>query len=337
MAGRRIHPRPYFFEVFIAANLALMVALGSRHGLMVAGSIPSTITFVGIPLALQLAAGVVVRGIVAAVRGQWRAYLSHLKTNGWLTDSVRLLVFGVVLVDTYGWIKLTIPVLHPRLLDRELWELDRALFFGYSPNIFFLNLFSPHAVLRVFDWSYANIFLASMFLSFGYFLSSPSRRLRAAFLGSLAMLWMIGAWLYVLVPSLGPAYYFPDVWFAYSASLSHTQNLQAILMRNYQNFLRIRAGVSSVNINLLWGVAAFPSLHVGFQTLFFCWFRKLWLSGQVIFAVFVIMIFLGSVVTGWHYLIDAYAGLLLGVVSYWPIARAYRISDWVRLRNARAR
>jgi hypothetical protein len=66
----------------------------------------------------------------------------------------------------------------------------------------------------------------------------------------------------------------------------------------------------------------------------FLWFRRLWLSGQVIFAIFVLMIVLGSVITGWHYLVDAYAGLLLGLVSYWPIARAYRIPRWVRLRKA---
>ena len=53
--------------------------------------------------------------------------------------------------------------------------------------------------------------------------------------------------------------------------------------------------------------------------------------------VFVLMIVLGSVITGWHYLIDAYAGLLLGFASYWPVARAFRIAEWARLRRALTR
>jgi len=334
MRDRRVYRRPYFFEILTIANLLLIGALTARHGMSVIRSIPSTFGFIGGPLTLQLIAGVLVRGVVAAAQGKLRPFLRRLNTIGWWTDSVRLILFGIILVDTYGWIKLTIPVVHPHLFDGELWELDRALFFGLSPNIFFLNLFSPRAVLRFFDWTYANIFLASVFLSFGFFLSAPARRLRTGFLGSLAILWMGGAWLYVLIPSIGPAYYFPDVWFAYSDGLSNTQRLQAIIMRNYQNFLRIRAGVPGISINLLWGVAAFPSLHVGFQALVFLWFRRLWLSGQVIFAIFVIVIFLGSVITGWHYLVDSYAGLLLGIASYWPIGRVYRIREWARLRRA---
>ncbi len=337
MSDRRAHPRPYFFEILAVANLLLISALASRHGLAIIRSIPSTVLFVGGPLLGQLAGGVIVRSIAAATRGQMRAYLRRLTTAGWLSDTARVLVFGIVLVDVYGWIKLTIQVIHPHLMDRQLWDLDRALFFGLQPNIFFLSLFSPHAVLRTFDWTYGNIFLASMFVAFGFFLSSPSRRLRIGFLASIGLLWMAGAWLYVLVPSLGPAYYFPDIWFGYSDSLSITQRLQSALMRNYQNFIRIRAGSSDASVNLLWGIAAFPSLHVAFQLLVFFWFRRLWLSGQVIFAIFLLMIFLGSVITGWHYLVDSYAGLLLGFATYWPVARAYRIDEWARLRRALSR
>ena len=84
---------------------------------------------------------------------------------------------------------------------------------------------------------------------------------------------------------------------------------------------------------MLFGIAAFPSLHVGFQTFVFLWFRRLWLSGQIIFAIFVLLIFLGSVITGWHYLVDAYAGLLLAAIAYGVPARVFRIREWARLRR----
>ena len=333
MSDRRPFLRPYFFEIFATLNLAAIAALAARTGMRVVPTIPKTFYSMMLPLAAQMAGGIIVRLIVAARRNEasvlWRRY----KSKGWWTDSLRLLIFGTILADAYSWVKLTIPVIHPVLYDRPLWELDRTLFFGFSPNIFFLNLFSPHAVLRVVDWSYANVFLASLFVAFGFFLSSPSRRIRVGFLSGMNILWMTGAWLYMLIPSLGPAYYFPDVWFAYSDALKRTQFLQSMLMRNYQNFLRVRAG-GNESVNIVLGIAAFPSMHVAFQTFVFLWFRRLWLSGQVIFAIFVLFIFLGSVITGWHYLIDAYAGLLLAAIAFGVTARIFRIGEWARLRRA---
>ena len=337
MGDRRPHRRPYFFEIFLTLNLLAIGFLGMRHGVRVFASIPPTFYMFGLTLAGQMAAGLIVRAVVSArKRGGVRAFWRHLNTSGWWSDSARILFFATILIDAYSWIKLAIPIIHPRLFDRALWDLDRTLFFGYSPNLFFLNLFSPHAVLRTFDWAYANIFLASMFLAFGFFLSSPSRRVRVGFMSGMAILWLTGAWLYMLIPSLGPAYYFPDVWFAYSESLQRTQQIQAVLMHNYQNVLRVRAG-ANISINMVLGVAAFPSMHVAFQTFACLWFRRLWQTGQVIFAIFVLVIFLGSVITGWHYLIDAYAGLLLAVAAYWPAARIFRINDWARLRRLVAR
>ena len=332
MVERRPH-RPYFFEVFAVLNLALITMLAMPKGIGIVQSLPKTLYSFGMPLVLQLIGGVLIRCGIAAVRGNLRAYWRHINTAGWWTDSLRLLFFGTMLINTYGWIKLTVPALHPRLFDRQLWDLDRVLFFGLSPNIFFLSLFSARPVLRVFDLSYAYIFLASMFVAFGFFLSDATRRVRVGFMSGIAVMWMIGAWLYMLVPSLGPAYHFPDVWFAYSDGLQKTIFLQATLMKNYQNFLRARAG-ADVGVNILYGIAAFPSLHVAFQMFVFLWFRRLWQTGQVLFAIFVLMIFLGSVITGWHYLVDSYAGLLLAVASYWPFARVIRLREWVRLRRA---
>jgi len=332
MGDRWPHARPYFFEIFATLNLIAIAVLAGRFGIQVMPSIPKTLYSIMLPLLAQLVIGAIVRLLIARRRNQvdvlWRRY----KSKGWWTDSLRVLLFGTVLVDAYSWVKLSMPVVHPVLFDRQLFDLDRTLFFGFSPNIFFLNLFSPHAFLRFVDWAYANVFIASMFLAFGFFLSSPSRRIRIGYMSGMVILWMGGAWLYMALPSLGPAYYFPDVWFAYGDALRRTQFLQSMLMRNYQNVLRIRAGINAP-VNMLLGIAAFPSLHVGFQTFVFLWFRRLWLSGQIIFAIFVLVISLGSVITGWHYLVDAYAGLALAVIGYGIPAHVFRISEWARLRR----
>jgi len=121
----------------------------------------------------------------------------------------------------------------------------------------------------------------------------------------------------MLLPSLGPALRFPDVWFAHAETLRITQGLQAVLMRNYQNVLRAWNGETITEpIRIVFGIGAFPSLHVAFQAYVFFWARRVWRGGQVVFGIFAFVIFLGSMITGWHYLIDSLAGLLMAYLAY---------------------
>jgi hypothetical protein len=48
----------------------------------------------------------------------------------------------------------------------------------------------------------------------------------------------------------------------------------------------------------------------------------LWMRGRwrLLFGVITLIIFLGSIITGWHYLIDSIAGIILAVICYLAIA-----------------
>lgn len=313
-----VRKRPYFFELFTLVNLVIITALTLRHGFDVIPTLMQSVRISWLAVGGEVILGVIIRAAVAALRGEGRDYLRRIGTSGWLTDTVRLVLFAILMVHTYGWIKLTVPVLHPRLFDAELWNLDQQLLLGYSPTVFLLTVFRP--ILRAFDWSYANIFFSSLVLASSYFLSAPERRLRVAFADGNTAMWIVGAWLYLAVPSIGPAYHFSDVWFEYARLLPVTQHFQLMLMRNYQAMLRLAAG-GNEQIVIIYGVAAFPSLHVAFQTYAFLWMRKQWRYGQIVFGIFLLVIFLGSMVTGWHYLIDGVAGIILAVLCYWGARR----------------
>jgi hypothetical protein len=331
ISDRRIHLRPYAFELFTISNLLIIHLMFRRDSNAVLGTLPVTLLSFGPVFLGQVIAGIVVRAIIVAFRGELRAYLRVISTAGWITDTLRFSIFGILMAHVYGWIKLTVPLFHPRLFDQELWDLDRHLFFGLSPNIFFLDLFSNRAILRAIDWSYASIFFCSMVIAFAFFLSAPGRRLRVAFVTGNCVMWIAGAWLYMAVPSLGPAYGFPDVWFAHSETLRKTQYFQAVLLKNYENVLKIRTTGASVSV--LYGIGAFPSLHVAFQVYVLLWMRKLWTYGEIVFGLFALFIFIGSIVTGWHYMIDGWAGIALAVVSYWGSSRLFHVPEWLRLRS----
>ena len=78
------------------------------------------------------------------------------------------------------------------------------------------------------------------------------------------------------------------------------------------------------SVNLLFGIAAFPSLHVAFEVLALLWMRRLWRYGTMIFGFFTAVIFIGSILTGWHYLVDGLAGALLAAACYFVATRQYR-------------
>jgi hypothetical protein len=310
--------RPYFFEIFTVVNFIVIQALLWHTTRAPVATLLKMFAVLVPGFAVQALVGIAVRAAI----GPREQYLRLIRSREWLADTARIIVFSAFSMQTYCWIKIAIPLLHPRLFDQELWDLDRMLFFGMSPNILFLNLFSSPLALRFVDWSYANVFYASLFVAAAFFASSPDRKVRLAFTDSNIAMWIIGAWLYVLVPSLGPAFRFPEVWLPLSDVFGNTQTLQRLLVSNYTTVLAYRQGIVK-SVNILFGIAAFPSLHVAFEVLAFLWMRRLWRYGTIIFGVFTLIIFLGSILTGWHYLIDGLAGALLATVCYVIASRQY--------------
>jgi len=138
----------------------------------------------------------------------------------------------------------------------------------------------------------------------------------------------------MLIPSLGPAFRFPDVWLPFAYGLDITQHFQALLMKNYQSVLRLPRGGSVQDVQLMLGIAAFPSLHVAFQMFAFLWMRRLWIYGEIVFGIFALVILIGSVVTGWHYLIDGVAGIVLAAFAYKAAVWAWKVREWLRVRKA---
>ncbi len=322
LISERMKRRPYFFEVFTILNFIVIQTLLWRITRAPLLSLFHVLGVFAPGFAAQAAVGVAIRAAIAWRTGTLQHYLGVIRTRRWLIDTVRIVVFSAFSVQTYCWIKLAIPILHPRLFDQELWNIDQAIFFGHSPSVFLVDLFSAPAALRSVDWSYANVFYASLLVAGVFFASSPDRKVRVSFINSNIAMWLIGAWLYVSVPALGPAFRFPEVWLPLSAYFTNTQQMQRTLVANYTTLLGYRRGVIRP-VNILFGIAAFPSLHVAFEVLVLLWMRRLWRYGEIVFGIFTVLIVIGSMVTGWHYLVDGIAGAILAAICFVSATRQY--------------
>lgn len=319
--------RPYVFEILLLINAAWVFWMVRGNAV---ATLKESAFNAGVNPLFATLAGASVRFFLAWRRGHGRRYLRIITSGRWLTDTVRLLVAMVFLAETYGWIKLLPPALHPVLYDAELYRIDRLLFFGMSPSVFFLQLFSNTAFLRFIDVSYPDFFIGGMMIALAFFFSMPKSRVRIAFMTSSTLMWLAGAWLYMIFPSLGPAFSFPDIWFPYVNGLHRTQWSQVVLMKNYRAVIRLLNGGGPEQIFLSFGIAAFPSLHVGTQTQIAIWMRKWWRPGAILFTLAAFFVFIGSMITGWHYLVDGLAGVALAFGSYaaaqWIVKKEFRPS-----------
>jgi hypothetical protein len=306
--------RPYFFEIFTVANFIVFFLVYPAITRATAALFPAMFVSFVLGFGTQVLVGMAVRLGFAHRRGTLRDLLAIYRSRDWIADTIRLIVFSGLCGYAYCWIKLSTPILHRTLYDQQLWNLDRAIGFGYAPTVFILTLFSSPRLIHIVDETYATVLVPAFSIIPAIFLSMPERRVRIAFMNSNTLLWLVGAWLYVAIPALGPAYSFPDVWVPLAPVLEKTQFLQRLLMANYRA-VQISRPANSQPINIFFGVAAFPSLHVGFQVLAFLWMRRVTRWGTL-FALLAVFTFIGSIITGWHYVVDGIAGGLLAWASY---------------------
>ncbi|MGE5347249.1 MAG: phosphatase PAP2 family protein [Acidithiobacillales bacterium] len=229
-----------------------------------------------------------------------------------LLDVVRFVLVVVLAAYGYTWLKVFVPLLNPALFDAELARLDAAVHAGLNVNRFAIELLPFPAFHRALD-SYYALFHATVLAGLGWFASALSLRERARFAAGFTLLWLAGSWLYLAVPSLGPCYAFPADTESIQGSLPLQTATQELLIRQYRTVRGLRSGgAEGMALNPILGVAAMPSLHVAAQAFFALFARKRSRPVFIFFAAATLLTFYGSLVTGWHYAVDGYAGLLLG-------------------------
>jgi hypothetical protein len=323
--------RPYPFEIYTGvvflASILFLRAFGLRMDwrTMDYTLVPMLST---LPMALGL--GLLLQAVYHFLRRRRREdllhYLRGLLAPGWWLLWIRLWLASMLMTYVYFWVKICIPLINPVLWDPQLWQLDRLLHLGLSPNVFAVELFRDSPLLSPLDAWYG-VWVKTVMLTLAFFTAFVGRDLlRRRFMLSCCLLWTLGSWIYMALPALGPCYAVPEVFEGIRESMPAAEGGQEILWENYQLLLAGRETGVLRQFNPTRGVAALPSLHVAAHFLFLLWFRRevrtghitprlgralLMVGGTLLGATVV-----GSVVTGWHYAIDAYLGLALAWGCY---------------------
>jgi hypothetical protein len=310
--------RPRLYELVLLADVAVVIVLvrgRARIGLDVAGSLLDMRAFVAF-LAPVLFAGVLVRALLAARRGRRRglARLRALLRPRSLADLARFVVTIALTSYAYSWLKMALPLLRPDVLyDPALFRLESALHLGVNPGRFLQGLFPYPALWHALDWYYGTFALTVMG-GLAWFASTLSIRDRARFAAGFSFLWVLGAWFYFLVPSLGPCYVLKDDYTEVRAAMPEQSATMDLLFAHYGRVRSLRRRPEGTDLSPYLGIAAMPSLHVGAMAFFMLFARRRSRGLFAFFAVLTVVTFFTSVVSGWHYAVDGYAALLLAAL-----------------------
>jgi len=239
------------------------------------------------------------------------------------TEVVLLARTGIVLVPTLSvhfLLKGSIHLINPLVWDRQLDRLDTAIHLGVSPSAFLTTLLHNAMLLHFVDLVYSVLYFFVLVTYTAVLLGLLPTRRKLAFIAGFVLVWIFGMALYVAVPTWGPAFVFPEQFADVLPFMPNTTTVQGVLFEEIGALVRNPTGFRVLRFGC---VAAFPSLHVAVISLLKLASRTVsrrWFRANV--ALLMVMV-VGSVVTGYHYLVDSYAGVLLAGVSWWAGTAIY--------------
>lgn len=253
------------------------------------------------------------------VKQMGRDIAGLIKSPRWLVTGVPLLVAMILFNKSMLELKPMIPAIKPFAWDQTFMQLDRSLHFGIDPWLLLQPLMGHDAVSFGINILYNFWFLAlfGTFVWFGF--SRRADVVRTQFFVAYMLAWWIGGGLLaVYFSSAGPVYY---------SGIGLSPDPFVPLM-DYLKNVNTRLPIWSLQTQqLLWdgyigksqaiGISAFPSMHNASSLLFALAAWKLSRRAGLVFAVYCLVILVGSVHLGWHYAVDGYAGLALALVCWW--------------------
>ncbi len=313
-----VAPRPAWWRWLLQLRFAEYIALGTlavgfwaeSKGLVklvwTTSFLRRGMTLFAICVGLTLVVRAVQHGRRDGAAKAWQALPDMVKfVRDWAPMVVLLAAFENALMKVQAF--------NPRLLDMDLHRLDEVLFFGHAEA-------AIQAIVRDWAtpwviWCYDALYVYPVVL--GVWLFWVGKRWQARdFLVAFVVAGFVGYAGYVLVPAIGPAYYFgrplptvPRGGYVYDyAARFQVLASQPMLPRN-----------------------CFPSLHTGWAVvvMLFSWRQARWLFW--VFLAPLVVLIAATLYMRYHYLTDLVSGTALAVLVSALVPRLH--VAWERARS----
>lgn len=220
---------------------------------------------------------------------------------------------------TFRNLKSFVPFVNSNNWDSELRHLDQVLWFGNDPAVVLHDLFGTGWAAHFFSGVYF-VWIALVPISIAIALVWTRHTTAGSwYVTAVAFDWMLGAAIYLMVPSTGPVY--TAAQRGQFEDLPHTYN--TVLAESLWDD-RVAVVRDVFGSGTLQTIAAFPSLHVGIMVTICLIVEYVGLARwlRVVSWVFLGLTILATLYLGWHYFVDVLAGAAVGSVTVWAAALA---------------
>jgi len=241
-----------------------------------------------------------------------------LSDSGRWANGVNGVVAFIVFAAGFSVLKGAITFFAPFSWDRAIEHGDRLVHLGRAPYEWLMPLVETPFAVSVFNFAYNLWFVVLLGAVFTAALTKRDTRLRHRFLLSFMLLWVFaGFFVAMAFSSAGPCYFerlgLGADYRPLTDALGVASQRYPVWALSTQDMLW--SGYTGARNGSL-GISAFPSLHVATSTLIalYAWNRSR-IAG-LLGAAFALAIMAGSVVLGWHYALDGYAGAFISVLIW---------------------
>lgn len=245
-------------------------------------------------------------------------YLTHTMLPRLPALAATILAF-IVGMAGFTVFKLAIPDIVPFYADPFLAVIEQALFAGQHPGMLLHDLL-PEQLAPVIGTLYGPVWVALWFGVLVMAALTLDRALARRFFWAMILTMVVlGTVVATLASSVGPIFY--DRFYSVDlfADLSHrvADGAIGVYVEGAADYLLHAYGNHDVQLGT--GISAMPSIHVAIATLAALFAGALLPRLRWCGWVYVGLIMLGSVYTGWHYAADGLVSLLL-VPMLWRLA-----------------
>lgn len=218
---------------------------------------------------------------------------------------------------TFRNIKSFVPFVNGNNYDAELNSIDKAIFFGREPGDLLHDVLGTDVTAQLMSAVYLVwIFLVPVSIAVALVWTRHNRA-GSWYVTAVAFDWMLGALIYLLVPTVGPVYSDP-------AEFSDLPRTYATWLAEKLLDDRVAVLADPWASGTLQTIAAFASLHCGIM-MTICLVAHFvglprWL--RIAAWAFLVATCFSTVYLGWHFFVDVVGGLALGTLGAWMGAMA---------------